>query len=329
MTDFDRQRRPSEARVPTRPIRNAAVLVLGASGVIGSAVSRALLADGVHVIAQGRNRARLALLQVFGASSVEGDIRRPETRQAMRRVASDAIAVISFLPPQPGVIRSAASVMRDMPGTYRIHLSSSAVYERSRDQYDVTERETGLSGLNTCPFRSAERVFERETQGCVTLIRPARLFGITELGAPILRRARGGPLPLVRDKDVETSVLSLDTLSDALIHLLGTPSAGHMAGPFNLAEAKPVSVRYLVGKMTASHGVQVSWRPVSRFGLRAGETARSLCSVLDRSGPDPVNVAQLLGWSLTLDGSAFRRETGWVPKPAGRIAGLSEAGGAF
>jgi nucleoside-diphosphate-sugar epimerase len=301
-------------------------VILGASGVIGSAVSRRLLADGVHVVAHGRDRSRLAQLQAFGASSVQGDIRDPATKSTLQRVGSDAISLISFLPPDPNVIASAARLMREMPGTYRLHLSSAAVYERSRDQYDLTERDTRSSGLTPCPFRSAERVLEREMQGCVTLIRPGRLYGPAALTGPLLRWAGSGPLPLVRGGEIETSVLAVDDLADAITHLLATPSAGRASGPFNLASSRPMPVRYLVGKMFSGHAAQVSWRPASRLRLRAGAASRGIIEALDRSGPAPVNVARLLGWSLTLNTGAFQRETGWSPRSAEMIG--ADQGGA-
>lgn len=290
------------------PIRNGTVLVLGASGAVGGAVSRRLLAEGVHVIAQGRNRARLSLLQGFGASSVQGNLRDPATGRALRRVASDALAVLSFLPPEPALMRAAGLLMTEMPGTCRIHLSSSAVYERTRDQYDLSEDAARPSN----PFYAAERALLRGTQGCVTLIRPGRLYGAAPLTRPVRVWAEAAPLPLIRDGDVETSVLHLDDLSDAIIHLIGTPATGRALGAYNLASAR-FPVTYLVAKMLAGDGGRVSWRPASRIGLRVGEAARSVFSALNRSGPAPMNVARLLGWSLTLDGTAFRRETGWAP----------------
>lgn len=325
----DPQHRGAGTASPARPIRNASVLILGASGVVGSAISRRLLAEGVHVIAQGRDRTRLSRLQAFGASSVQGDLRDPAASKTLQRVGSDAISVISFLPPDPKVIRSGARLMREMQGTYRLHLSSAAIYERPRDQYDLTERDTRPSGLSPCPFRAAERVFERETQGCVTLIRPGRLYGPPELNGALLRWASAGPLPLVRSGEVETSVLSVEDLANAITHLLGTPSAGRASGPFNLASSRPLPVRYLVGKMFSGHGTQISWRPASRLKLRAGETARGLLSVLDRSGPAPLNVARMLGWSLTLNSAAFQRETGWAPRSAEKLASDSERHGQF
>jgi nucleoside-diphosphate-sugar epimerase len=316
MTHHEPRSPISGSPAPTRPIRNATVLVLGATGTVGSLVARRLLANGVHVVAHGRDRSRLAQLQAFGASSVQSDIRTGETAPTLLRVASDAIAVVSFLPPEPAVIRAAGRLMGELPGTCRIHLSSSAVYERLRDQYDLTE-----SGMRTSsPFFAAERTLERETQGCVTLIRPGRLYGADALYRPVQAWARSGPLPLIRDGDVETSVLDLEDLADAITHLIGTPAAGRAFGPYNLAAAR-FPVQYLVGKMFAGQGGRVSWRPASRIGLRVGESARVLFTALDGAGPATVNVAKLLGWSLTLDSSAFRRETGWRPRSENR-AGL-------
>lgn len=253
MTRQDPLSRASGAHEPIRPIRNATVLVIGASGAVGSAVARRLLADGIHVVALARDRARLAQLQAFGASSFQGDVRDPGCRDALQRVAGDAIGVLSFLPPRRDAVKAAARLMREMPGTYRIHLSSAAIYERGRDQYDLTERQTRPSGLSPCPFRSAERVFELVTQGCVTLIRPGRLYGPARLGAPVMRWASSGPLPLIRGGEVESSALSVDELAGAITHLLATPSAGRAFGPFNLASPVPFPVLLLVAKMVSDH----------------------------------------------------------------------------
>ncbi|CAE8735287.1 unnamed protein product [Polarella glacialis] len=57
----------------------ASVLVLGATGMVGSAVTRALVAKGLDVVVLVRSEAKAAKLELLGARAVLGDIRAPST----------------------------------------------------------------------------------------------------------------------------------------------------------------------------------------------------------------------------------------------------------
>jgi NADH dehydrogenase len=58
---------------------NQKVLVVGASGVLGGAVARALLANGVPVRALSRTPTKLAPLASLGAEVVRGDVLQPDS----------------------------------------------------------------------------------------------------------------------------------------------------------------------------------------------------------------------------------------------------------
>lgn len=55
------------------------VLVVGATGALGGAVARKLLAAGIPVRAFGRNRDRLAPLESLGAEVATGDLLDPDS----------------------------------------------------------------------------------------------------------------------------------------------------------------------------------------------------------------------------------------------------------
>lgn len=297
-------------------IRDRTVLILGATGPVGAAVARRLLAEGAHVIAQGRDRARLARLQAFGSSTLQGDIRQTRTRTDLLRISAEAVAVISLLP--PALVRPVGEIMRALPGTCRVHLSSTRVYARRRDQYALTEREVRSDALIPCPYLAAERHLIGATQGCVTILRPGRLIGAALPCEELVKWASAGPLPLVRDGTVESSVLRVDELADAVVHLVQTPAAGRAHGPYNLTSPHPMGVRELADALCAGSGVPLSWRRAGRAGLRVGVAVRDLIGRVPGLEPRRDEVGLLLGWSLTLDSSAFRRETGWAPGGVGR-----------
>jgi len=294
-------------------VRDRSVLVLGATGGVGSAISRRLLAEGANVIAQGRDLARLARLQAFGASTFQGDLRMVRPRTDLLRVSSDVVAVISFLPPLRDVITGACDVMRDLPGTCRVHLSSSEVYARRKDQFDLTEREVRPDGLRPSPFRSAERALETATQGCVTLLRPGRLIGTGVTSSALVRWARDAPLPLVLEGAVESSVLRVEDLGDAIIQLIRAPGVGRAHGTFNIAGPRPTGVRDIAETLCDGSGVRLRWRRAGRTSLRAGVEVRNIIRALPGVSGQSEEIGLLLGWSLTLDSAALLRETGWAP----------------
>ncbi|MEP6762780.1 MAG: NmrA family NAD(P)-binding protein [Gemmatimonadaceae bacterium] len=53
---------------------NALILVTGATGELGGATARKLLAKGVRIRAMGRNRAKLDALAALGAETIQGDL---------------------------------------------------------------------------------------------------------------------------------------------------------------------------------------------------------------------------------------------------------------
>ncbi len=74
------------------------VLVIGASGALGSATVRLLLADGCRVRAMSRNPKKRAALAAWGAEAVPGDLRDADAlAEACRGVRSAFSAAHSFM----------------------------------------------------------------------------------------------------------------------------------------------------------------------------------------------------------------------------------------
>ncbi len=82
MSDFPQHSVVSQTRRGAVVSDDARVLVVGATGELGGAVARRLLAAGVPGRAFGRNRAKLDALVALGAESVAGDLRDREAVEA-------------------------------------------------------------------------------------------------------------------------------------------------------------------------------------------------------------------------------------------------------
>lgn len=168
----------------------------------------------------------------------------------------------------------------------------------------------------------AEAALRAGFPGSLVVLRPPLVVGP---GAPgnlaRLAQLAAGPLPLpfgaVRNR---RSLLSIQGLCRAVEAVLRAWQTGNApGGAYMLADARPVSTGDMIAAIRAGMGRKPGLLPVPprllRLGLGlAGQGAQS---------------GQLLG-DLTVDSSAFQRDTGWLPEAdslsALRALGASRAG---
>jgi nucleoside-diphosphate-sugar epimerase len=198
----------SDSGIPWNDLRNDTALVTGATGLVGSALVRALSAANkaynlnLRILAHGRNKDKgEALARACGAEFVCGDIRRPATAADMAKIANriDRIFHCVAITKSADMFARPADVAEtEVCGTQNVlklalerhckgfvYLSSMEVYGRT-DLPEVRESDLGridLSNPRSC-YPESKRFCETLCAVCVAqyglsakIARLAQTFG--------------------------------------------------------------------------------------------------------------------------------------------------------
>lgn len=141
------------------------LVVLGATGNIGSQLTHALLAQGYHVTAVARTSARLDALQQAGASTAPGDVRDVNF---LTQALGGADGAFLLLPPNV----QAPDVLADM-----------------RQSAEIIAEAVRAAGLRRAVSLSSDRAHQPLNNGPLFLEQEARLDGIAGLHVAHLRPA--------------------------------------------------------------------------------------------------------------------------------------------
>jgi nucleoside-diphosphate-sugar epimerase len=304
--------------------RQGAILVTGATGFLGGAVARALVARGDVVRALVRLPSKAAALADLGIRIVEGDVM---DRASVARAAEGCSAVIHAA----GKLGGAGA--RDEP--YRLlHAGGTRnVLEATRGARVVHVSSPGILGPITgtaadedAPLRptntyerakaAAEREvheFEADAGSSVVIVRPEFVYGpgdyhVLRLFRAIRRRRFfyiGAGAALCHPTYVD----------DAARGILAALDRGAPARTYHLAGPRPRTIQELATAFAAALGVppprvHVPERLV-RLGLRVlGPFARALGRPLpiDKSGVDFFTMSRAFSWARA------ERELGWAPR---------------
>jgi 2-alkyl-3-oxoalkanoate reductase len=207
-----------------------------------------------------------------------------------------------------------------------LYVSSSSVFYRSGDQFDLTEDSPiGPAFVNHyAASKHAGEQLVRQYRGASLTLRPRAVFGPgdTVLFPRILAAARRGKLPLLVRGDGRPAIgdlVYIDTLSDGLLGALDRP---HLAGAINLTNAEPVALEGLLLQVLSGLGLPTPRRRVRVGVAMAGaallETAwRALPCVLTGEPPITRFGVGVLAWSKTFD---VRRQLTALGPPSVSIA---------
>jgi nucleoside-diphosphate-sugar epimerase len=324
-------------------LKNATVLITGASGFIGGRLAERLVQEqGAQVRALVRSSAQATKLAALGCEPVLGDLTDPASLQ-------QAVAGCAYLFHAGAWVRetgrrdelwavnvagtkhlaeaaSAAGVQRF------IHLSSCAVYG-SPQRFGVDERAPMQRGASLYANSkiAAEDVIWHSYQRAglpVVVARPSQVYG---LGSPQftlrpVQMIRAGKLVLVDGGRHWCKPLYIDNLVDGLVCCATIESAVGQA--YNLSDGDPVRWRDFFGAYVAMLGAPplrsapraVVWlaalvmEGVARLRRREASlnrrVVRTLCS--DNSFSNQ-KAQQQLGWSPLIDlAEGMRRTEQWL-----------------
>ncbi|WP_106797711.1 SDR family oxidoreductase [Rhizobium sp. H4] len=262
------------------------ILILGATGFIGSVVAARLAADGHAVTGLGRNPARARLKQP-AIDWRRADLSRMTKPEDWENLLKDRHAVVNCAGAlQDGLSDDLAATQADAM------LALYAAAKRSRPLIvQISARTAGAAGA--LPFLTTKRRADEAlaASGLPHLIlRPALVLGRNAHGGSSLLRALAAfplALPLVHaESPVET--LSVDDVAEAVSRAV----AGDLRGDIDLAAGEVLTLAELVGL----HRQWLGLPPARVFSLAPWLT-RPVTWLADMAG--------LLGWRSPLRSTAM------------------------
>lgn len=309
------------------------VLVTGATGFLGREVVRALADRGDEPVASGRDAARLGDLRDAGLRTLSLDL---SDREAVAEACGtpgplDAVVHCAALSSPWGSrsafeaanvtgTRSAVALARAGGARRLVHISSPSVCFAFRDRLMVREDEPLPAPANA--YAATKAVSEALVLGAgecgPIVLRPRAIYGRgdTTLLPRLLRAARSGPLPLMRDGLAVTDPTHVSDVVGAVLAALdaATHAEGHVV---NVSGGEPVPMRRMVEESCARAGLTPRWR---RVPVRLAMTAAAAMEAVARwrpGRPEPRATRYAIGtlaYSQTLDPARARALLGWEPR---------------
>lgn len=302
------------------------VLVTGATGFLGGALTRALLAEGRDVIALGRDAAKLEALKRAGAATVARDL----ADDGAPPQACDAVVHCAGLSTPWGRradftranidgTRGAIALARGSGARRFVHISTPSLYFRFEDQIGVREDAPLPRGVNA--YARTKRVAEDIVRAARDLdpiiLRPRGLYGPgdTTLLPRLIAAARRRALPLMRGGRAATDLTYIDDVVAAARAAIDAPSP--QQNVFNISGGVALNVRHVAEQAGARSGVSVRWRAVPTQTVLAYARAAEWISGALPSRPEPPITAYgagLFAFTQTLDISSARKFLAWTPR---------------
>ena len=312
------------------------VLVTGTSGFLGGALGRHLRAAGYRVTGLSRRPPR--------PGSVDDRVQHDLSAPLPRDVAGHDVIVHAAALASPWaspaayhdhIVRATRHVLDHADrsgGVYTILISTTAVFYRFGDQYDITEDTPfppeSINGYAAAK-REAEALFAaRRPDGLI--IRPRAIYGPGDsvLFPRVLRAARRGLLPRILRPDGRSAMADLVYVGN-LVHAIEAAIRLRLSGNLNVTDACPQDTYALLTgvldrlgyprprlslsldqamKMAAAaewlSAHLFGWRepPITRFGVSAVAHAKTfdVSRMLALLGPPPFTpeqgIAAFIDW---------------------------------
>jgi nucleoside-diphosphate-sugar epimerase len=305
-------------------------LVTGATGFVGGALARRLVAEGWTVTGLGRNRAAGKLLEHNGVQMIYGDLSQGE----VVRFACEGQQLVfhcgalsaawgrynDFYQANVVGTRNIVETFLDKPGVRLIHVSTPSIYFGYRSRLNVSERGAIPPPVNAYVNTkwAAEKIIQMHRQGVQSIvIRPRAIFGEgdSSLMPRLLPRLRQGRLPIIGNGLNVVDLTYIDNVVEALWCAAHAPSAA-WGRAYNITNGDPVPLWDVIGRVASELGVTPPTRRLSApvaFKMAGG--FEGIWRTLRLWGEPPLTrfaVASLAN-STTLDISAAREGLGYEP----------------
>lgn len=305
------------------------IAITGATGFLGGALCRRLLAGGARVLALGRDREKLAALSAQGAEILVQDLSAgppvaqggPVSHVVHCAALSSAWGTqTAFHSANVDGTRAALAFARASGARRFVHISTPSLYFRFRDQPGVREDAPLPPPVNlyAATKREAEALVRAEAGLDTIILRPRGLYGKgdTALLPRLLRAAQSGPLPLIREGTAQTDLTHVEDVVDAVIAALNAPE-NLTTRVFNISGGQPLPVRQIAEAAAGKAGISVRWRKIPAAVVFGAARVLEIAASLHPEKPEPRVTAYgagLFAFTQTLDLTAARTHLRWTPR---------------
>lgn len=321
------------------------VLVTGATGGLGLAVTAALRASGHEVRATGRRTDVAGRLKSLGAEFVAADL----VADAMAGLVEGVDGVIhcaalsspwgayeTFHKINVEATRELLAAARRAGVRRFVFVSSPSIHARHADQVGLTEADPPAARqLNA--YAATKLLAEREVlaaaspdMACVA-VRPRAIVGPddTVLLPRVLRLIEGERFPLIRQGRALIELTDARDVASALVRALDRAEAVN-GEAFNISGGRPMTIRAMAETLAAELDRKVRFMPLP-YGLVSVLAVLSQAVYSRLPGrPEPrltPYTLATLGFSQTFDLAKARERLGYVPRHDAFATALAVARG--
>jgi len=274
------------------------VLIIGATGYLGTAIDESLCAHGHHTVGLARSDAAKLRLEARGTSAVSGDLTRPNTLLGPARAADAVVYTARILDPDGRSLELKAlkAVGKALAGTEKtfILLSDAWIYGATGDEIASEDAPLRPPSLMERPFELERASLGLSRIGVRALnVRPGIVYG-RAAGTPSMFRESArerGAATLVGDGDNRWATIDIQDLGDFITLAL---ERGRPGRAYNAVNDDDFSMREIA-------------EAASR-GAGAGGATTSI----------PAEIMGQWGACLTLDqrisSERAKADLGWLPR---------------
>ncbi len=309
------------------------ILITGATGFLGGALARRLLARARAVRVLARDAARAEPLRALGAEVRVGDVR---DAAAVLAAAADATHVVHCAALSAPWGRRRDFIEVNIDGTKNVvaaclaqgvrrlvHVSSPSVTFDGRDQQEATEA-APYAPRFVSTYSWTKKLAEdavREAMGAglgATILRPKAIFGPgdTTLVPRLLAAATEGRLRQIGDGTNRVDLTYVDNVAAAIERALEAPAAAGRT--YIITNDEHPALWQIIGRLLDRCSPRARQSPLTRVSVRGALAAATVLEARGRLlGAEPPITRYsvlILARTQTYDIAAARRDLDYVPE---------------
>jgi len=308
------------------------VLVTGATGFLGGALTRRLHNMGWHVTALGRNAAKLDQLEREGLRVLQHNLKDKSSMIAACKDQEIVFHCAALPSPwgnfeafyQANVIgtRNVIRGCEEQKVKRLVYVSTPSLYFGYSSRVNVKETDElpePVSNYAATKILAEQELDEAFARGLATIaIRPRAIFGPgdTVIFPRLIPRLQSGRLPILGDGENVVDLTYIENVVDALLLCAESP-ANTLGKKYNISNDEPVKIWKLIERICDELDLPHPKRKISYRTANAAASVLELIYTLIPTHPEPpltrVSVSMMAN-STSLDISAARNELGYQPK---------------